>query len=471
MGGARGGGKTDGVLGKWLIKERRYGRHFNAIMLRKTTVSAEDAIERSRELYGPMGGRFNEAKLRWRMPNGGRVSFGYLENIGDANAYQGRNVTDVWIEEAGQYDSPAAIDRMFGVLRSAHGVPIQMILTANPGGAGQHFLRERYQLSPLPRRPKIVTRMLANGTMHSAAVIPARITDNKILLAGDPGYVDRLHLVGSEQLVKGWLDGDWTAVEGAFFECWSEKLHVLRPVALPQDWIRLRAADWGSASPFAVIWMAVCQDQWQHPDGQIVPRGALVCYREWYGSKDPGASGVAGLKMTGTEVGAGIAKRERDDPKLAQGVLDPSAFAVDGGPSVAESINNVLLKADLAPFRRADNKRVPTAAGNDRRGPMSGWDQMRARLIGTGGRPMLFFFETCVASIRTIPVLQHDAMRAEDLDTNSEDHAVDAVRYGCMARPWLRSPRPPETPDNAYKSYADDRQERMDVGGRSVKLL
>ena len=175
--------------------------------------------------------------------------------------------------------------------------------------------------------------------------------------------------------------------------------------------------------------------------------------------------------MTGTEVGAGIAKRERDDPKLAQGVLDPSAFAVDGGPPISESINNVLLKAGLAPFRKADNKRVPTAAGKDRRGAMSGWDQVRGRLVGTGGRPMLFFFETCLASIRTIGVLQHDPMKAEDLDTNSEDHAVDAVRYGCMARPWLRSPRPPEVPQDGYKSYESDRLERVDAGGRSVKLL
>jgi Phage terminase large subunit len=226
-------GKTDGVLGKWCLKERRYGRHFNAIMFRRTTVSAEDAIERSREIYTPMGGKFNEAKLRWRMPNGGRVSFGYLENMADANQWQGRNVTDVWIEEAGQYENPGPIDRLFGVLRSAHGVPIQMILTANPGGAGQHWIRARYQLSPLPRQPKVVERILPNGTRHQMAVIPARIGDNQILLRGDPGYIDRLHLVGTEQLVKAWLDGDWTAVDGVFFECWSERLHVLRPVTLP----------------------------------------------------------------------------------------------------------------------------------------------------------------------------------------------------------------------------------------------
>jgi hypothetical protein len=57
FGGARGGGKTDGVLGKWALKERRYGALFNAIMFRRTAVSAEDAIERSKEIYGPLGGR------------------------------------------------------------------------------------------------------------------------------------------------------------------------------------------------------------------------------------------------------------------------------------------------------------------------------------------------------------------------------------------------------------------------------
>ena len=75
FGGARGGGKTDGVLGKWAIKEQRYGRDFNAIMFRRTTVSSEDAIERSKQIYTPLGGKFNESTKVWRMPNGGRVAF------------------------------------------------------------------------------------------------------------------------------------------------------------------------------------------------------------------------------------------------------------------------------------------------------------------------------------------------------------------------------------------------------------
>jgi hypothetical protein len=70
---------------------------------------------------------------------------------------------------------------------------------------------------------------------------------------------------------------------------------------------------------------------------------------------------------------------------------------------------------------------------------MSGWDAVRSRMIGIDGVPLIYCFSTCVDSIRTIPVLQHDASRAEDLDTHGEDHAADEWRYACLSRPWLRS--------------------------------
>src|SRR6516225_10195921 len=134
FGGARGGGKTDAVLGLFAIREKQYGTAFNGLALRRSAVSFADAIERSREIYRPLGGHFNEQKLVWRMPNGGRVSFAYLESVRDANEYQGRNVTDAWVEEAGLFPDPAPIDRLFGMLRSSSGVPIQLILTAKPRG-------------------------------------------------------------------------------------------------------------------------------------------------------------------------------------------------------------------------------------------------------------------------------------------------------------------------------------------------
>lgn len=408
FGGARGGGKTDGVLGKWAIKDELYGPSFNAMMFRRTTVSSEDAIERSHQIFGPLGGKFNASKLLWRMPHGGRVGFAYLDKVSDADEWQGRNLTDAWIEEAGQYPTPAPIDKLFGVLRSASGVPVQMILTGNPGGAGQHWIRERFRLYPFPSKP-VLLRVEINEGGVDGAVVPSRITDNRRLLDADPGYLERLRMVGSAELVRAWLEGDWSAIEGAFFSEWDERRHVIPPFPIPRDWVRFRSMDWGYAAPFSVGWWAVASDTTVIGDA-IIPRGALVRYREWYGASGP----QKGLRLTAEEVAAGIRQREVGEA-IAYGVIDPAAFAQDGGPSIAER----MFAAGVT-FRRADNARV------GREGHIGGWDQMRGRLKGVEGVPMIFAFSTCRDSIRTIPTLQHDPDKAEDLDTEAEDHCFAA---------------------------------------------
>ncbi|MFI5014538.1 MAG: terminase [Hyphomicrobiales bacterium] len=443
FGGARGGGKTDGMLGKWGLKEERYGRDFSAVMFRRTTVSSIDAIERSKQIYGPLGAKFNEAKLSWRMPHGGRVGFAYLDGVDDAQQYQGRNLTDAWIEEAGQYPTPDPIFRLFGALRSSAGVPTQLVLTGNPGGPGQSWIRERYEMVPFPTRPKVLSKRLPDGSLHQVAVIPSRLSDNRHLLRGDPGYVQKLQLVGKDALVRAWLDGDWNAIEGAFFDEWDEGRHVVAPFAIPEDWLRFRAMDWGSASPFSVGWWAVCGDDHPLHEGRLIPRGALIRYREWYGAAQPNV----GLKLSAEEVARGIKEREKGE-SIAYGVLDPSAFAENGGPSIAEMMRRIDNHTGPR-FRPADNSRV------GQRGAMSGWMAVRARLKGNGEHPMLFAFSTSTALIRTLPLLQHDPDRPEDLDTETEDHAADETRYACLSRPYLPAkPAPREAAGmSGYSSF------------------
>jgi len=106
--------------------------------------------------------------------------------------------------------------------------------------------------------------------------------------------------------------------------------------------------------------------------------------------------------------------------------MDPSAFQVVSGPSIGETFarNGVY-------FRRADNSRVSTPKR------MGGWDQVRWRLRGDEQEdPMIFFVDHCRDAIRTLPMMQHDENRPEDLDTEGEDHAVDDIRYACMSRPF-----------------------------------
>jgi len=429
FGGARGGGKTDGVLGKYALKAKRYGDGFNALFCRRELPMLDDAIARSQEIYEPLGARWNDQKKTWIFRNGGRLRFRPLERVQDADKYQGQNVSDVCIEEAGIYPDAKPIDRMFGILRSAKGVPTQMILTGNPGGAGQGWIRERY-IDPAPMGMKLLERKLPNGATHRYVFIPSRIADNRLLVTKDPNYINNLYLVGSDQLVQAWLAGDWSAVEGAFFDLWDGRRHVVEPFDIPQHWLRYRSFDWGFAAPFSVGWWAVASEP--TPAGDVlIPRGGLIRYKEWYGGSSPGV----GLRMEAEQIAAGILHREGED-RASYGVADTQIFSHDGraygytGPTIAER----MAKAGVV-WRPADK---------DRR---QGWDQMRGRLRGDDdGNPMLVTFTTCVDFIHTIPTLQHDPDKPEDLDTTSDDHVADDARYGCMARPWTRPAPMPEKP-------------------------
>ena len=53
---------------------------------------------------------------------------------------------------------------------------------------------------------------------------------------------------------------------------------------------------------------------------------------------------------------------------------------------------------------------------------------------------MIYIMDCCHHLIRTLPMIPTDSVNLDDIDTDSEDHAADTLRYGCMSRPWL----PPE---------------------------
>lgn len=462
FGGARGGGKSDGVIGDWASHEDIYHEHAIGLALRRERTQLIELIERAKQILVPIGHKWHEQDKYFRGPNGGRLRFAYLENDSDADAYQGHGYTRIYFEEVGTFPSESPVAKLTATLRSGHGVPCQMKSTCNPGGPGHQWVKARYRLDTHPRGMEIFrfeyTNPFTKKKIEKTRVfIPSKVVDNKYL--GDD-YVANLFQVGSENLVKAWLTGDWSVIEGAFFPEWSTDKHVIRPFSIPDSWTRFRSADWGSAKPFSVGWWAVAgddyplagsaafaagysndakhgsEDRGQYASSQravgplILPRGALIRYREWYGASSPNV----GLKLTAEQVADGIREREINEPRdlegnptISYGVLDPAAFAVDGGPSIAERMSTRRVF-----FRRADNKRVPA------RGAMGGWDQLRARLVGDGERPMIYFFSTCKDAIRTLPALQHDADKPEDVDTEQEDHAPDEIRYACMSRPYVR---------------------------------
>ena len=419
-GGARGGGKTDGVLGEWLSHADLYGKAAKGLMVRRKRTQLVDTILRAQELYLPLGAKWLDTEKTFIFPDGARLRMSYLERDADAEEYQGHSYTRLYVEELTNFADPRPIMKLKATLRSSSGVKVGMRATCNPGGAGHNWVKARY-IDPAPNGFKVLT----DDDGLERVFIPAKIRDNPKLFESDPGYVSRLRQVGSESLVKAWLNGDWNVVDGAFFDCWDAVRHVVRPFAIPPDWLRFRSMDWGSAKPFSVGWWAVAGDEYHTIDGVTIPRGCLVRYREWYGMAE-GQPNV-GLKMTAEEVAAGIAAREQGE-HMAYAVLDPAAFAQDGGPSIAER----MYTSGKVHFGRADNKRVGLL------GALGGWDMMRARMKGDDdGNPMMVVFSTCEDFIRTVPGLQHDDKRPEDIDTEGEDHVADEARYACMSRPWV----------------------------------
>lgn len=421
-GGARGGGKTDAVIGEFAMHAAEYGRHAQGLLVRRSRTALEPTIDRAKSIYQPLGAVWHEQKSRFVWPSGATLRFSYLDRDADADLYQGHSYTRVYVEELTQFVSPAPVDKLKATLRSAAGVPCGFRATCNPGGPGHNWVKARYiDFGPWRRR--------TNAGL-STIFIPARVSDNPALDLADPLYRERLKLSGSEAMVRAWLEGDWNIIEGAFFDTWGSA-NVLRPFTIPQLWTRFRAFDWGFAAPFSVGWWAVVSDPYDTGSG-VLPRGALVLYREWYGSN---GKPNEGLRLTAEEVASGIREREKADA-IVYGVADPSIFREDGGPSIGERMRRTGLQ-----WRPADNTRI------GRVGALSGWDQMRARIGREGEAPMLYVFDTCRDFLRTVPVLQHDPDRPEDLDTDGEDHAADMTRYACLSRPLTKAaPVPARNP-------------------------
>ena len=112
FGGARGGGKSDAMLGDWMFHADRYGENASGLMIRRTYVELADIIERSRVIYSPLRWTYTENEKVWRAPNGARLKFAYLDRDSDAEGYQGHSYTKLYVEEAGNFPSPAPISRM-----------------------------------------------------------------------------------------------------------------------------------------------------------------------------------------------------------------------------------------------------------------------------------------------------------------------------------------------------------------------
>ena len=120
-----------------------------------------------------------------------------------------------------------------------------------------------------------------------------------------------------------------------------------------------------------------------------------------------------------------VLELEAGDGNIKYGVLDSSCWHKRGdtGPSLAEQM--IQKGCRWRPSDRSGGSRI------------AGKNELHRRLQVDefSEEPRLVFFNTCTNLISQLPIIPLDKRNPEDIDTKSEDHLYDALRYGVMSRP------------------------------------
>jgi hypothetical protein len=400
-GGARGGGKSYAML----VDPLRYcdKQKHRALLIRRTMPELRDLINHSQQLYPKAypGAKWREQEKEWKFPSGARIEFGYAENLTDALRYQGQSYTWIGIDELPQYPTEDIYNFLRSSLRSVDPeIPVYMRATGNPGNVGSQWVKQMFVDPAKPNTKFDIDIKTPTGVKKiSRRFIPAKLEDNPYLMQTDDYYAMLASLPEVQR--KQFLDGNWEAFEDSSFPEFSKEVHVIKPFDIPRNWMRFRACDWGYSSPACCLWIAVDFDN------------NLFVYRELYTKK-----------ITADLFARKVLEQEHGE-YIRYGVLDSSTWARRGdiGPSIAETM--ILEGCRWRPSDRSPRSRIAGKLEIHK----------RLKLDENTGYPSLFVLDNCVNLIRTLPMLPTDKNNPEDVDTHAEDHAYDALRYGCMSRP------------------------------------
>jgi phage terminase large subunit len=261
-------------------------------------------------------------------------------------------------------------------------------MATNPGGIGHGETKQIFIDKDFPEN--------LIGSEHLFHYVQAKVSDNPY---NPRSYIEALMRL-PEELRRAYLDGDWNMFAGQYFKGWRKDVHVVEPFEIPWFWKIRRRGDWGEAKPCAHIWIATDPEGFEYQIGEV------------YG---------AGMKIP--EQAAKILAFAEGKNVEEYGILDSACWDITGrDKSIAEQ------------FADCGVRNYKSAKGPGSR--VARWLLLKAALdfernaAGVITRqPRFKVFSTCTNTIRTIPAMVHDKNKPEDLDSDGEDHACDALGY------------------------------------------
>ena len=267
-GGAAGGGKTWALLMEPMRHVLRNGE-FGAVFFRRTTVQVRNEgglWDESERVYPSAGGVPKEHVLEWNFPSGATVSFAHLEHDKTVLNWQGAQIPLICFDELTHF-SAKQFWYMVSRNRSMCGVRPYIRATCNPDADSWVAEFISWWIDPdtgyaIPERAGVLRWFVRIGDAivwadrpedlaeykdpssgepippKSVTFIPAKLTDNKALMAADPGYMANLLALPTVERER-LLGGNWKIrpAAGLFFQrSWCEVVDAI-PAQVVQ-WVR-----------------------------------------------------------------------------------------------------------------------------------------------------------------------------------------------------------------------------------------
>ncbi|HET7107135.1 MAG TPA: hypothetical protein VFI38_10015, partial [Candidatus Acidoferrum sp.] len=469
FGGAAGPGKSKALLAE-AIGQALEVAGSDTLLLRRTFPELESSLltyfrrDVPRDSYRD----YNEAKHVVTWNNGSTTRFGYCRNENDVYQYQGAEFLFIGIDELTHFTlkqwqfltsrNRCPIAKYTRGEREGRDVKPCMAGATNPGNIGHAWVKALWvdRLAPAGfERPELYDA-------GEYEFVRARIEDNPIY-ANDVNYKKTLAAL-PDRLRRAFLEGDWSVLEGQYFDLFERGRHTARAESLRlEEWApRWISIDWGFKHPSAVYWhsaspsavisnrLSVISQRELRPDSQLLPAGEKAKSRSLRpGQQNTLASGRddnlgGGLKsfdatndvasqddnarrivtyrefvqneLSPRMLGQAIVERTGRE-RIREIYLSPDAFARrTSEASIAEQLGDVLEQNGLP---------RPVPADDDRIG---GWQLMYQLLE----RDAWMIAESCPRLIECLPLLVRDDRRVEDVRKMEGDDAADAARYGLV---------------------------------------
>ena len=197
-GGAAGGGKSDALV----IEALRQVDvpHYKGLILRKTFPQLAELIDKTLNYYPRLfpRARYNGGNHTWTFPSGAKIIFGSMQYSKDKVKYQGQAYDFIAFDELTHFTFDEYTYLFSRNRPNGPNTRVYTRSTANPGGVGHGWVKERF-ITAAPPMQTVWERVMirypdghAEKRWKSRVFVPSTVFDNKILLANDDNYLARL---------------------------------------------------------------------------------------------------------------------------------------------------------------------------------------------------------------------------------------------------------------------------------------